>query len=339
MQTAGTGRACHRHRLGHRPGDHCPPDRILSCWASRSARWQPCLRDGLQQQRRHGDRDVREHAGHDGRRRQRAARRGRQPDGTRVFVTLQNDGTVQAINTTTNTTVGPAVATGQVPSACSSAPDGLMLYVANQGGSDNVAIFYVDPNTTGMSSRGTIATGDNPTLRICRNGNGLLGLTELRRQLNGRPRVSLAAAPVSHGGHVDGQTTTCRSLPMTLGTMAATSIPTARLILAGAITATVRVPDGAGTLVLPGTKASPGPRSSWPGRFGSRIARREPCRHDWRRLHSRDRHGHRHRQRASGGTLSPGVGPGIINTGTLVLTEGSALAIELNGRTVRAAIA
>ena len=82
------------------------------------------------------------------------------PDGTRVYVASQTDGTVSAIDTTTNTVVAavPVSASPNSPFGVAVTPDGNTVYATNP---DDDTVAVIDTATNTVTS--TIAVGDGPS--------------------------------------------------------------------------------------------------------------------------------------------------------------------------------
>ena len=67
------------------------------------------------------------------------------PDGSKVYVTNNGDGTVSVIATATNTVVGSPITVGNNPFGVAVTPDGSKVYVANVGG--GVSVIATATNT------------------------------------------------------------------------------------------------------------------------------------------------------------------------------------------------
>jgi fibronectin-binding autotransporter adhesin len=262
------------------------------------------------------------------------------PDSSRVYVAVTTGNGVRIVNAATNTTIGATIATGPGPTGVAVAPDSMTVYVGNRGGADTVSMLTVDTNTGSLISRGTIGSGVDPTSPgVCRSGNTLLasGATFLMNAIaslecfagvptftGGTLRVNtnnltMALGPTlgAAGGSIDTNGNTLTLSGTLSGSGSLTKTGTGTLVLSATNTFTGSTVINAGTLRVTGSLATSRAASIAGGTtlegsttIGGPVSA------------------------ASGGIFSPGVdGPGVINTGGVVLTPGSTLRIELNGTT------
>jgi YVTN family beta-propeller protein len=99
------------------------------------------------------------------------------PDGSKVYVANQNDGTVSVIATATNTVVGSPITVGTLPFGVAVTPDGSKVYVANFA-SNTVSVIDTATNTVvgspltgGFFPFGVAVTPDGGKVYVTKAGN------------------------------------------------------------------------------------------------------------------------------------------------------------------------
>ncbi|MDV6278220.1 hypothetical protein R3Q06_32665 [Rhodococcus erythropolis] len=89
------------------------------------------------------------------------------PDGARVYVANNVDGTVSVIDTATDTVVGRPLSVGAGPDGVAVAPGGTRVYVANRdSGSVSVIAIEVPPTITGSVPAGVVGQGYSHTVTV-----------------------------------------------------------------------------------------------------------------------------------------------------------------------------
>ena len=256
------------------------------------------------------------------------------PDGA-YYYTANGNATISQFDASSDTLVTPDVSTVSAVVDVAIKPDGVYLYAAESG--SVIQVFSITPGTGVLQLAGNRSSPRQLDIALATNGNAMLatGATFLAKRASaldstgsggavftggtlamGAASLSLSTAMTlkSQGGTVDTNSNDATISSVIGGSGGLTKAGLGTLTLSGPNTYSGATTVTGGTLLVNGSIGSSAVTVANTATLGGTGTAGAVTVN-------------------SGGTLSPGTSPGILNTGNLSLASGSTYAVEISGTT------